>query len=296
MLDDRPYMRSGYESGGLRFSATLWLLGINTVAFVLVNVDAMHLGTGMVNWLGLSEAGLRRGYLWQLFTFQFLHFGFLHFLLNSLMLFFFGRALETQLGRGRFLETYFAGGVLGGLAQGGLGLLSPQHFGGLTLGASAGVSALLAVFCLLNRDQSILLFFVLPVRAIHVLWGSLAIAGFFVLVPAEPGVAHAAHLGGLLGGMAYVHWLLARERRLFNWRPYADQQRAARAEKVIPVRRGVFRRAANRTAPTEELPPEQFMSQEVDPILDKISQHGIQSLTEREKKILEAARAKMAKR
>jgi hypothetical protein len=45
-----------------------------------------------------------------------------------------------------------------------------------------------------------------------------------------------------------------------------------------------------------ELPSEEFISQEVDPILDKISAHGIQSLTERERKILEAARAKMARR
>jgi membrane associated rhomboid family serine protease len=298
MLDDRPYMRSGDEPAGAAFRATLWLLGLNTAAFVLQNVDAVYLGTGLVRWLGLSEEGLRRGYLWQLLTFQFLHFGLLHFLLNSLMLYFFGRAIESQLGRGRFLEIYLGGGLLGGLTQGVLGLISPPHFGGLTLGASAGVSALLAVFCLLHRDHSILLFFVLPVRAIHVLWGSLAIAAFFVLVPAERGVAHAAHLGGLLAGMAYVHWLLARERRLFDWRPYADHLRAARTPRVIPVRRGVFRRAAHRATPpaTEELPPDQFISQEVDPILDKISQHGIQSLTERERKILDAARAKMSRR
>ena len=46
----------------------------------------------------------------------------------------------------------------------------------------------------------------------------------------------------------------------------------------------------------EELPPAEFISREVDPILDKISAHGIQSLTDRERQILEKARAKMAKR
>ncbi|MEW6160504.1 MAG: DUF6576 domain-containing protein [Verrucomicrobiota bacterium] len=45
-----------------------------------------------------------------------------------------------------------------------------------------------------------------------------------------------------------------------------------------------------------DLPSDEFISREVDPILDKISAHGIHSLTERERKILEAARAKMAKR
>ena len=45
-----------------------------------------------------------------------------------------------------------------------------------------------------------------------------------------------------------------------------------------------------------ELPPADFMAQEVDPILDKISAHGIQSLTDRERQILEAARKKMARK
>ena len=46
----------------------------------------------------------------------------------------------------------------------------------------------------------------------------------------------------------------------------------------------------------QELPSEEFISKEVDPILDKISAHGIQSLTDRERQILQAARAKMSKR
>jgi len=46
----------------------------------------------------------------------------------------------------------------------------------------------------------------------------------------------------------------------------------------------------------EDLPPEEFLSKEVDPILDKISAHGIQSLTDRERRILQAAREKIVKR
>jgi hypothetical protein len=46
----------------------------------------------------------------------------------------------------------------------------------------------------------------------------------------------------------------------------------------------------------EDLPPAEFLTKEVDPILDKISAQGIQSLTDRERKILESARQKMAKR
>jgi hypothetical protein len=53
-------------------------------------------------------------------------------------------------------------------------------------------------------------------------------------------------------------------------------------------------RSAGRKA--EELPPAEFISREVDPILEKISARGIHSLTERERQILEAARSKMARR
>jgi hypothetical protein len=58
--------------------------------------------------------------------------------------------------------------------------------------------------------------------------------------------------------------------------------------------KGGMQRRAETSA--EDLSPTEFISNEVDPILDKISAHGIQSLTERERKILEAARSKMGKR
>jgi hypothetical protein len=54
--------------------------------------------------------------------------------------------------------------------------------------------------------------------------------------------------------------------------------------------------AARAATPEGDLPLDEFMSKEVDPILDKISQHGIQSLTDRERRILEAARARTTKR
>jgi hypothetical protein len=61
-------------------------------------------------------------------------------------------------------------------------------------------------------------------------------------------------------------------------------------------RRGFWQRQKPTPTDLEDIPPGEFISREVDPILDKISAHGIQSLTEHERKILEAARSKMAKR
>lgn len=294
MLDDRHYMRPGY-GGSVRWTAspTLVLLALNTAVFVLQQINHVYIQSPVEAYLTLSATGLSRGWVWQLISFQFLHFSFWHFFMNSLGIYFLGRMLESVLGVGRFYEVYFASGTVGGILQGGLGMLFPMHFGGPVMGASAGLSGLLAVFCMLHRNETIQVFFVFPVRAWYVLIASLAIAGFFVLVPSESGVAHAAHLGGLLAGIAYVQWILQRERRLFNWRPYADLVGAERKTRAAPSRKFSLQRPKAEPA---DLPPEEFISQEVDPILDKISAHGIHSLTERERKILDRARAKMAKR
>lgn len=296
MLGDRDYMRSNDgDRWAWMASPTAVLLAVNAAVFAFQCINTFYIGSPVERLLALSADGLRQGFLWQLLTFQFLHFDFLHFLFNSIGIWFLGRAVENTAGRARFWEIYLLAGTLGGLLQAVLGLVFPSIFGGITMGASAGLSGLLAVFCLLFRDAELRLFFFIPVKAFHLLVGSLVLAAFFVLVPVEGGIAHAAHLGGLLAGVAYYHWVLRHERRLFDWRPYADAASyRSRPRATLMSRMHVSRRRPS--PPVEELPPAEFISKEVDPILDKISQHGIQSLTDREKKILERARSKMAKR
>lgn len=153
---------------------------------------------------------------------------------------------------------------------------------------------LLAAFALLQRDRMFLFMFFLPIRAWNLLLIALGVAIFFVLVPSEPGVAHAAHLGGLLGGMAYVHWLVRAERRLFDWRPFRNVR--PRPELVHAKTAPPRLRRTHEQAGEEEVPEAEFISRTVDPILEKISAHGLHSLTERERRILEQARAKMLKR
>ena len=121
---------------------------------------------------------------------------------------------------------------------------------------------------------------------------SAAIAVFGLLLAGD-NVAHGAHLGGMLAGFVFIRWGGNLQVSLSNWRP-----RQARQRKHELVRAAIVRGRPWRTAPAAadaELPPEEFISREVDPILDKISAHGIQSLTERERKTLEAARKKMTK-
>jgi hypothetical protein len=118
-------------------------------------------------------------------------------------------------------------------------------------------------------------------------------------------ISHAAHLGGLLTGVIWVKFgwhhdfkpmpwegLLA---RLRFWHPLQSRQRKQELVRAASVR-GRSWRTSGSSSIEPEVAPEEFISKEVDPILDKISAHGLQSLTEQERKILDAAQKKMSKR
>ena len=179
------------------------------------------------------------------------------------------------------------------------------HFGYAVVGASAGVSGLFAIFALLEGQSKVYLYFILPIRAITLLWVFGLVSLFFTLVPTprEMGMAHAAHLGGLLAGIAWVKLGWHRDYVRLPWEGLLDRFRQYRSSHTRPRPPRLVKTMSAKgpmwtgsaPAASADLPEEEFISQEVDPILDKISAHGIQSLTERERKILEAARKKMAK-
>src|SRR2546425_482423 len=115
MLADRFYMRRG--SFQPRWSATVMLLLINAVAFILQNAVASFFPFDANAYFALSVEGLRHGYVWQLLTFQLMHGSLIHLLGNCLAIFVFGRDVEEALGRKIFLTLYFSSGVVGGLFQ-----------------------------------------------------------------------------------------------------------------------------------------------------------------------------------
>ncbi|HEY0548566.1 MAG TPA: rhomboid family intramembrane serine protease [Verrucomicrobiae bacterium] len=291
MLDDRSYMRADPHRS--RWSATVVIIIAVTACFALQEIAGFyfHKRAWTAEYLGLSTDGLRAGFVWQLITFQFLHGGPMHLIFNLLTLWFFGRPVEERLGSRSFLKLYFICGAAGGLLQGGLGFLPNQYFGHTTYGASAGICGIIAAFALIEPEAEIRLWCVLPIKAKHLLWFGGGLALFFTLVPSDSGVAHAAHLGGYLAGIAYMRWDAARP--AVNWNPLQGRRRK---RQLVQAAAQITRWRGAREPSATELPPEEFISREVDPILDKISAHGIHSLTPGERKILEAARAKMARK
>jgi membrane associated rhomboid family serine protease len=178
-----------------------------TQALLLANVAIFFLerllGGGLFNVFALWPIGTQF-WPWQIGTYAFLHGSFEHLFFNMLGLWMFGAELENVWGQRRYLQFYFASVVAAALTQ----LLVNALLGSQvpTVGASGGLFGLLLAFAMLFPNRIILLFFVIPMKAKYLvlLFGIVELyQGAAVL---NTGVAHFAHLGGMLGGLLTIRY------------------------------------------------------------------------------------------
>jgi membrane associated rhomboid family serine protease len=291
-LSDRFYMRDTYHAPRVATRLIFVLLGAYLLQCILLFYGDFDISDN----LALSVDGLRHGKVWQLISFQFLHscpWPF-HVLFNCLGLWFFGRPVEEIVGAKKFLVLYFASGLAGGFLQVLTTVALPRHLDVPVVGASAGVCGLVAIFCSIHPMEEIrtwIYFFPITIRARFFLIGLIAISVFGTIVPFFGAIAHAAHLGGILLGLGYLRFGHRIEGDLPGWLSWLWRPKARTA---VPGSRA--KNSPWRGARTQPEPASEYISQEVDPILDKISAHGLGSLTDKERKTLEAARQRMASR
>ena len=141
---------------------------------------------------------------WQVVTYSFLHGNFEHLFFNMLGLWMFGSELERIWGEKRFLQFYAASVLAAAFTQ----LIVTALMGSVypTVGASGGLFGLLLAFAMMFPNRVILLFFVIPMKARYLvlLYGLLELyQGVYVM---NSGVAHFAHLGGMLGGLLMIRY------------------------------------------------------------------------------------------
>ncbi|MBM3848779.1 MAG: rhomboid family intramembrane serine protease [Verrucomicrobia bacterium] len=188
--------------------ATRVLIALN-LAFFAWEVWLLRVDPGRRRWFELNHAlsleGLRHGAWWQCLTFQFLHGGWVHLTMNLLLLHSLGPILETTLGRFRFLALYLVSGTVGGMLHVMGAWLMPDAFGRPVVGASAGLCGLLAALGAYHAEERlrVLVLLVLPmeVRAKFILLAGIVVSALgAVLAPGS--IAHLAHLGGFMGGLA----------------------------------------------------------------------------------------------
>ena len=178
-----------------------------TQALLLANVAVFFLGEllgpGLLAPFWLWPVGTNF-WPWQVGTYAFIHGSFNHLFFNMLGLWMFGAELEQVWGRKRYM-TFFAASVLAAavvqlLVNAALGSTAP------TVGASGGLFGLLLAFAMIFPNRIILLFFVIPMKAKYLvlLYGVLELyQGVYVM---NSGVAHFAHLGGMLGGLLTIRY------------------------------------------------------------------------------------------
>jgi membrane associated rhomboid family serine protease len=252
----------------------LGLIGANVIAFVVqLFLEAYQPGF-VREYLGLSDRGVREAYGWQFFTAIFLHDGPWHLVGNMLVLYLVGRDVESIIGQRHFLFLY-----LGGAAGGELGHLFLMPATSVLFAASGGVAAVLLAYATILPELELtsMMFPLLPIRlkAKYLAYGALVIAIWGVTLDRSGAVAHSAYLGGIGAGWFYAHLL--------------GFGRASLLQRALRQRRMDMERYRAMT-------PDQFISEEVDPILEKISREGLQSLTWNERRTLARAQEKIAER
>ena len=284
-LEDRDYYqedenswRIGFGSSGFRNSDVPGLGGFSAVALIImINValfflDAFspQLGEG-VHWLS-TELALHTKTPWKFWTFLtsgFAHssidskIGIWHIAGNMIVLYFFGTAVEARLGKLEFVKFYLLSIVFSSLCFFLFRTLTNTP--AICLGASGACSAVLIQFIIWYPKKTILLMFVIPAPA-WVLGVFLIGSDILRAFNPETRIAWEAHLGG--AGFAALYYSLAWN---FQW---------LRADRIPWI--------GNRSQVKLFRPNERDMKleEEADKVLAKVAEHGEESLTHRERKVL----------
>ena len=251
--------------------ALLTIISLNLAVFAAqLLLDAYQPGF-IHDYLGLNDRGVRDAYAWQFLTAMFMHAGPWHLLGNMLILYLLGRDLESILGQRHFVYLYLAGAF-----SGELGHLFLMPSDSVLLAASGGVAAVVVAYATIlpELELTAMMFFILPIRlkAKHLAYGAIGLAVILLCIDRTGTVVHSSYLGGSAAGWLYAH-LLGFGRPSFLQRFL--RQRRTEAERY------------------EQMSVEQLMSDEIDPLLEKISRDGFVSLSRSERRNLSRAREKM---
>lgn len=283
------YREQGGFGGGLlshmgSHSVVTWLIGINIIVWLLDMI--LSGGTRTAAWASPSYWGnfnvnqaILHGQIWRFITYQFLHAGFFHIFFNMIVLFFFGPMMEQWWGSKRFLAFYLLCGMAGAVVFSFMVWLAPDFVLNLRnvpyasevplIGASGALFGVL-VGCALAYPKMQVLLIVIPMSMRTMALIFLGLAVLSVVARGADAGGNVCHLGGAalgLGLMKLPHTL--------DWADHISTQRFR-----VRHQRNQYQRQRRRDADLDA---------EVDRILDKVKDHGLQSLTRREKHTLRNA-------
>ena len=209
---------------------------------------------------------------WSIVTYFFLHMNFMHILWNMLFLYWFGKIIHENIGNNAVISLYIIGGIIGGLSYMALFNIIPYYDNrvseSLMLGASAGVFSVVVGSATLLPNYTFYLLFLGPVRIKYIALFYVLLS-FFDVTGSNAG-GEIAHLGGALMGYLYIRQL----------------QNGVNMGKGIIDILNIFNKNKKKDIFKEEETNEikkDISQDEIDKILDKISDSGYKSLSNNEK-------------
>jgi membrane associated rhomboid family serine protease len=182
--------------------------GTMTIALIVVNILVFLFGfidrQNRLIFLALTPAYVvQAGAWWQIVTYMFVHANWSHIFFNMLALFLFGTQLEHRMGSGEFLLFYFVCGIGAGLVT--MLINNATGMGAVpVVGASGAIYGLLLAFAAFFPNDKIYIFGILPMRAPVAVLVFAGIEIVMQLTGLQSGVAHLAHLSGLLFAYFYM--------------------------------------------------------------------------------------------
>ncbi len=268
MYNNGSYYR--FRSSRMLPPAVKNLMFANGIIWIIMALN-VSLRYFMLDQFALNRFDVLHNFkVWQLFTYMFLHDpgGIMHIFFNMLFLWMFGAELENEWGTREFLKYYFITGVGAGVLN---IILSPSP----TIGASGAVYGIMLAYALRYPDRYVYIYFLFPVK-IKYFMAFLAFVSFFSTFGSYgDGIAHAAHLGGIIIGYVYLkYWYLFY--KIKNMFQSVD----------LPKKKARFRYTPGGRRGSEEEKVE-YYRKVIDELLDKINRVGYLNLTEEEKKLLE---------
>ena len=290
------------------------LLIVNFLAFAATWVLELR-GIDLTQLLGLHFFLASDFQIYQFFTYMFLHGGFTHIFFNMFALWMFGSVIERVWGPKKFIFYYIACGIGAGITQelvqyatytiegisayqyvsaGGVQMTTDAYINlWTTIGASGAVYGILLAFGMIFPNERLFIIpFPFPIKAKWLIVGYIAIELFSAMTGPGDGVAHMAHLGGMLFGFLLIRY----------WQKHPNSSQSfgrSRGQEFFEnmKRRYDQRQQQNNRMKAEQTDPrresdEEYNArkrknqEEVDAILDKIRKSGYDSLTKEEKKKL----------
>lgn len=281
------------------------LLIINVLMFLATWVFGMK-GIELSDYLGLHFFMAGDFRIYQFITYMFMHGGFQHIFFNMFALWMFGVVVENTWGPKKFLFYYIVCGIGAGLVQElvqysnyviegmasfqtvntGDAILPMDQYLNLwnTVGASGAVYGILLAFGMLYPEQRIFIFpLPVPIKAKWFVMIYVAIELFSALGTRGDGIAHFAHLGGMLFG-----WLIIKYWKLHPGSDYYG----GRGEQFFDNMKRKWEMRKGKDAQKDNNPDRKHDTrkkendEEIDRILDKIKRSGYDSLTAEEKRRL----------